>query len=85
MREKLDGREMGGASRHLTRFEEDIDRVDGTTGMTLMTFIGSPQGRYCSALRSPQFVISREYNSSQTCLISKMSPHQLEKGAISEA
>ena len=30
VREKLDGREMGGASRHLTRFEEDIDRVDGT-------------------------------------------------------
>ena len=34
VREKLDGREMGGASRHLTRFEEDIDRVDETIGMT---------------------------------------------------
>ena len=83
MREKLDGREMGGASRHLTRFEEDIDRVDGTIGMTLMTFISCP---------APQIVIPREFHSSQNLLgrfrrCHPTPPNVLswEKGAISEA
>ena len=78
MREKLDGREMGGASRHLTRFEEDIDRVDGTIGMT---FISCP---------APQIVIPREYHSSQNLLadFEDVTPPIVlswEKGTISEA
>ena len=81
VREKLDGREMGGASRHLTRFEEDIDRVDGTIGMTLMTFISRP---------APQIVIPREYHSSQNLLadFEDVTPPIVlswEKGTISEA